>query len=125
MRLPFAPLAEAVGDVWTQMSSNYGFQPGKFHHNDFDREIWHLARGNPVTVLSELTGINRRTLTRWVHDGIRDDDADRIACALGFHVCEIWPQWFDDRDSDLGYNGSGRSDVCASPGLPTTQAEPR
>lgn len=113
MRLPFAPLKEAMGTVWfANGTSGYG------HRRD-DCDVWQVTR-NPVTVLSELTGINRRTLTRWVNDGIRDDDADRIACALGFHVCEIWPQWFD---ADLEYNGSGRSDVCASPGLPITSVE--
>lgn len=97
MRLPFAPLTEAVGEVWhyNPVNNQYiGKQEFGRGHSDLD--VWQRCNGNPVTVISELTGINRRTLTRWVNDGIRDDDADRIACALGYHVAEIWPQWFDE-----------------------------
>lgn len=95
MRLPFAPLTEAVGKMWHVNPACNQWIGDETHGKNSDREHWQRVEGNPISILSELTGVNRRTLTRWVNDGIRDDDADRIACALGFHVCEIWPQWFD------------------------------
>lgn len=96
MRLPFAPLSATVGQVWQINACTHQYAG----HRDWgprnpEAEVWQPVTGNPISVLSELTGVSRRTLTRWVKDGVPVEYADRMAVALGRHVCEIWPNWFD------------------------------
>ena len=81
-RLPFAPLASALGDCYVYKNNCSG----------------QAVKGNPTTILAELVGASRRTLTRWVSAGVPLEHADRIACSLGYHVCEIWPEWFDESE---------------------------
>jgi hypothetical protein len=45
----------------------------------------------PPAALESLIGCTRRTAQRIVSAGqIREDDADRIAAALGYHPADIW-----------------------------------
>lgn len=87
MKYPFAPLTEAMGEVYRHNEATSRF--GKGHE-----ATWERITGNPCTLISELTGINLRTLVRWTKDGIPETQADRIAVALGLHVALIWPAWF-------------------------------
>lgn len=119
MRLPFAPLREAVGTV---MFVHGGNSHESWRHAD--RE-WQAIKGNPTTVLSELTGYHRRTLDRWVRAGIPEMDADRIAISLGLHPSLIWDEWFGvecpTADVECGDEISGPRDVAKRPGtVPTT-----
>ncbi|MDX6287689.1 MAG: Winged helix-turn-helix DNA-binding [Frankiales bacterium] len=52
--------------------------------------------GLPLTELAPVLGLPLRTLHR-VLGGVRLrwDTADRIAVALGYHPCELWPEWFN------------------------------
>ena len=93
-RLPFAPLTERFGRVFVPCPVR-NHETERLHEFPGDMD-WRPINGSPIRVLSELTGINERTLWRWTQDGIRPSDADRIACLLGFHVSEIWPEWFDE-----------------------------
>lgn len=90
MRLPFAPLTRAVGEVYNP--SSVGNQHGRTNVE------WVRNQGNPTGMLSEITGISRRRLVRWTRDGVPLEQADRIAVALGLHVSEIWPEWFTESD---------------------------
>jgi lambda repressor-like predicted transcriptional regulator len=50
-----------------------------------------------ICAIAEHIGINRCTLHRlFTRDRIRWDAADHIAVALGYHPCQLWPEWFDD-----------------------------
>lgn len=89
MRLPFAPLADAVGIVLypQRVKNQYGMRDGA---------EWFQKRGYPTAVISELTGIGRRRLTRWQSAGVPEEEADRIACSLGLHPADIWGDaWWD------------------------------
>jgi lambda repressor-like predicted transcriptional regulator len=49
-----------------------------------------------ICAIAERIGINRCTLHRlFTRDRIRWDAADHIAVALGYHPCQLWPEWFD------------------------------
>lgn len=42
--------------------------------------------------------VNHRTVQRWRTGQIRLNEqfADQLACHLGVHPANIWPNWFDD-----------------------------
>jgi hypothetical protein len=49
-----------------------------------------------LSELAAITGVSRRSLTRWVKEGaIPIWSADRIACRLGKHPTELWEDWDD------------------------------
>ena len=59
-----------------------------------------LARARAAELsLRELAlsiGLPKRTLHRVLSSSrLRWDIADRVAIALGYHPCEVWPSWFD------------------------------
>ena len=89
MRLPFAPLTEALGSVWyeQQVKDSWGKR--------LDCSVWRLAEGSHAGTISELTGYNRKRLDRWRREGIPLEDADRIAVALGLHPASIWERWYE------------------------------
>jgi len=89
-RLPFGPLTESVGPIWQKHIGSNGFARACYPD-----DTWQIVIGNPTGLLSELTGYSRRTLVRWVSEGIPIDAADRIAVKLGRHVSEIWTEWWD------------------------------
>lgn len=35
-------------------------------------------------------GVDRRTINRWLKDGVNWETADKIAMAAGFHPMEVW-----------------------------------
>jgi hypothetical protein len=93
-RLPFAPLAKAVGDVY--IFADRRFNKSRLRNLDSDE-----ARRAQVTVLAEIASVSRRTIHRWMKAGVPDKWADEIACALGMHPLEIWPEWAEGDDDDL------------------------
>ena len=59
----------------------------RFSFDDYLR----AAGTSSISQLSARTGICRRTLHRWAHDGIPPMSADRAAIALGLHPASVWP----------------------------------
>lgn len=56
-----------------------------------------LAGRNPHDWAATV-GINKRALDQRIYptDGaLAWETADELAVALGFHPCEIWPEWWD------------------------------
>jgi hypothetical protein len=46
--------------------------------------------------LARALGVHVRIVERAVERGLSDDQADRWACALGYHPASVWGQaWFD------------------------------
>jgi lambda repressor-like predicted transcriptional regulator len=53
-----------------------------------------------ICAIAENIGISRCTLHRlFTRDRIRWDAADHIAVALGYHPCQLWPEWFDLKET--------------------------
>lgn len=46
-------------------------------------------------------GVTRRTVVRWRTGatGINSITADRVACSIGHHPLELWPNWGNTRMS--------------------------
>ena len=54
------------------------------------------SRDDSICAIAENIGVDRDTLHRlFTRDRLRWDAADRIAVALGYHPCQLWPEWFD------------------------------
>lgn len=52
-------------------------------------------RDNTIVDIAVAAGIDRCTLQRlFTRDRLRYDAADNIAVALGYHPCQLWPEWF-------------------------------
>ena len=50
--------------------------------------------GGNVSELSRAVKIERTQLAKWRRDGVPIDSADRLACAVGCHPAEVWPEWY-------------------------------
>ena len=62
------------------------------------RALRRLATDRDLTVcaLADNIGVDPCTLHRlFTRDRLRWDAADHIAVALGYHPCQLWPEWFD------------------------------
>ena len=52
-------------------------------------------RDNTILDIAIAAVIDRCTLQRlFTRDRLRYDAADNIAVALGYHPCQLWPEWF-------------------------------
>jgi lambda repressor-like predicted transcriptional regulator len=52
-------------------------------------------RDSTIVDIALAAGIDRCTLQRlFTRDRLRYDAADNIAVALGYHPCQLWPEWF-------------------------------
>ena len=51
--------------------------------------------GSATPRIAELAGVSRRTVNRWRHAGIPLELADRLACAIGLHPSNVWPEWYE------------------------------
>lgn len=49
------------------------------------------ARASTISTLAMRIGVSRRTVHRWIIQGIPADQADRAAIALGTHPACLWP----------------------------------
>jgi lambda repressor-like predicted transcriptional regulator len=47
-----------------------------------------------VSTLARALGVERTQVAHWRSDGLPVDSADRIACSLGKHPAEVWPEWY-------------------------------
>jgi lambda repressor-like predicted transcriptional regulator len=45
--------------------------------------------------VAEMLRVPRSTALKWADRGMTSEQADRAACAAGFHPADIWPEWFD------------------------------
>jgi lambda repressor-like predicted transcriptional regulator len=55
---------------------------------------------NTIVDIAVAAGIDRCTLQRlFTRARLRYDAADNIAVALGYHPCELWPEWFPPRET--------------------------
>lgn len=41
----------------------------------------------------EVFGVTGQVVQAWRVRGLSLDQSDRVACALGRHPCEVWPDW--------------------------------
>jgi hypothetical protein len=51
-----------------------------------------------LTAAAEVFGVPKRTLHRWMVDGVDEWKADEIAIRARHHPASIWPDWFDGVD---------------------------
>ncbi|MCC6438120.1 MAG: hypothetical protein AB7O92_07085 [Acidimicrobiia bacterium] len=52
------------------------------------------AAGRPsAAALAAQVGVTLRTVWRWHHRGLTDQQADHAAIALGYHPANIWTNW--------------------------------
>ena len=52
------------------------------------------TRGATIDTIAITIGVSRRTIHRWINQGIPAEQADRAAIALGTHPACLWPeQW--------------------------------
>ena len=53
------------------------------------------AQASTIDTLAQQIGVSRRTVHRWISDGIPADQADRAAIAIGTHPACLWPDhWY-------------------------------
>ena len=58
------------------------------------REIIDGFESRPVA--AEVLGVDRRTILRWLKQGVNWETADRIAMAAGHHPMELWgDRWLE------------------------------
>jgi hypothetical protein len=50
--------------------------------------------GGNVSELARAVRVGRTQLAHWRRDGVPIDSADRLACGLGRHPAEVWPEWY-------------------------------
>ena len=56
--------------------------------------ITNQTRGDTIDTIAITIGVSRRTIHRWINQGIPTEQADRAAIALGTHPAYLWPeQW--------------------------------
>ena len=57
-----------------------------------------LEQRIPMAELADRVGLSFRTVRHCLEERMmRESTADRVACALGRHPCELWPEWFSQR----------------------------
>lgn len=64
---------------------------------DFGR-IERLVEAESMLELTRRLGINPRQVYRWRSYGVQWSRADQMACALGLHPGDIWPEWWEASD---------------------------
>lgn len=50
------------------------------------------AQAPTIGTLATRIGVSRRTVHRWINQGIPADQADRAAIAVGTHPACLWPE---------------------------------
>lgn len=84
-----AGLTAATGRRWCKQEDIAGPEPAA---------EWVLTR----QWLADIVGTHKRTIANWVNLGVPADRLDTIACHVGYHPAELWPDWCysDDELSD-------------------------
>lgn len=49
------------------------------------------AGGVTIDTIARTIGVSRRTIHRWINEGVPAEQADRTAIALGTHPACLWP----------------------------------
>ena len=52
-----------------------------------------LGRHLPPAVFAAKLGVRERQLFRWIEYGLTERQADELALRVGYHPCEVWPDW--------------------------------
>lgn len=76
------------------MTSYFSAEPAR-------RALRQLAtdKDNTIVDIALAAGIDRCTVQRiFTRDRLRYDAADNVAVALGYHPCQLWPEWFSITD---------------------------
>lgn len=87
------------------------------------RYPWNPLRplvGEDTSAIAEYTGQSRRTVQRWIENGITAKDADWLACLYGDSAGRLWrdttPAWYDveltEADDDW-YDAWLRGDILS------------
>jgi hypothetical protein len=58
--------------------------------------VEHPSTANDVSAFAKTCGVARPAIYQWRKHGVRIDQADRVAVALGKHPLEIWPEFHAD-----------------------------
>lgn len=60
-----------------------------------------LERLGPASVAAkaERLGVSRERVYDHLRRGVNEWVADELACRVGFHPAQVWPDWFDDPPS--------------------------
>jgi hypothetical protein len=88
-RLPFEPLADYVGDVWSPRAS---VQNGSVIAQHVD-DLTYWGRLKPARAVAVALGDSsaaRRQCERWKHDGLTLDAAERVSRELRCTPWDIW-----------------------------------
>jgi hypothetical protein len=83
VKFPFAPLEPLIDAKW---------QPAT------DRETCSGYAAKTARVLNVHTAM----VGRWRREGLNEQTADRVACALGYHPGLVWPEWWTDYKPEHG-----------------------
>jgi hypothetical protein len=57
------------------------------------RPVGDLLGPIPVTEMARRLKVDRRSVYRYMHNGIPDQSADRLAVQLGWVPYAMWPEW--------------------------------
>jgi hypothetical protein len=58
--------------------------------------VLNLLKELPDNTAAQAAGVSRKTIQRWRQGAlIAVRNADTVACALGHHPLELWPDWRD------------------------------
>jgi hypothetical protein len=77
-RYPFADVAPFIEAEWRPLD-----------------EVRHRTHIGIVGIAAEALGVSVRTVHHWRVRGLNEQQADHIACRLGYHPSLIWPEWWD------------------------------
>jgi hypothetical protein len=97
-RLPVEPLVAVLNRRVVMMEGPANEQRRKNRHR-----VAGLGSAMPI-----LTGRHARQLYRWRSEGgIPVNDADEIACRLGMHPIELWPDEWEVPDVEEAVEAAG------------------
>lgn len=53
---------------------------------------------SPIQILAQQCGLTERSMYRILYENkwVKIQIADKLAIGLGFHIGEIWPEYFDE-----------------------------
>lgn len=101
--LPIKPLATLAGHQLPDKPAGRWTGPGTALTVDarLDRldiqDLW-----DQEVRFAEALGVHKRTLRRWMNDGVPIPRADELACQLGLHPLIVWPDLWEAAEDARG-----------------------